>query len=344
MSSLIRTRWAAIGAAIAVTLGAGGLGIVNAAISTGERAVFVPITPCRVLDTRPAEAVPGRQTPLGAGETFTQNTYGNNGLCNATIPTDATGLSLNVTTTNATSGTFITIWPNGPGRPVASSLNPAPNQPPTPNAVVTDINPAGQFNIFNLAGTLDILIDINGYFVDHNHDDRYYTRAQIDTAAAQDAAQDKWISIDPMAASVGAGASLNMGYLSEAGINLPGGGSDGPGFDLGFTVPPDHTPNTPLTVEFLWHIDQTGCTVNLRTNYSSITRAGRLPAFSTSFSIPVTSVTSPNNTTIRTSVNVGTATFGLAPGDAVILGFWRSSDSDTCTATARITGIRVLYT
>jgi len=138
--------------------------------------------------------------------------------------------------------------------------------------------------------------------------------------------------------------NAEQGGLTEAGINLPGGPTDGPVFDLGFTVPPDHTPNTLLTVELLWHIDQTGCTVNLRTNYDSITRAGRLPAISTSFSIPVTSVTSPNNTTIRTSVNVGTATFGLAPGDAVILGFFRSSDSDTCGQTVRITGIRVLYT
>ena len=56
MSSLMRTRWAAIGAAVAITFGAGGLGIVSAAIGYGERTVYVPIVPCRVLDTRSARA------------------------------------------------------------------------------------------------------------------------------------------------------------------------------------------------------------------------------------------------------------------------------------------------
>ena len=54
MASLakLRTRWAAIGAACAVTLGGGALGIVQATVSTGDRAVYVPISPVRVLDTR----------------------------------------------------------------------------------------------------------------------------------------------------------------------------------------------------------------------------------------------------------------------------------------------------
>ena len=92
---------------------------------------------------------------------------------------------MNVTAINATvAGTYLTFWPTGASLPDASSLNPAPGQPPTPNAVVTDISTGGQFNIFNFSGTVNLLVDINGYFVDHNHDDRYYTRAQIDVRAA----------------------------------------------------------------------------------------------------------------------------------------------------------------
>lgn len=48
--SLIRSRWAAIGAAVAVTLGGGSLLVANAASSTDL--VFTSITPCRLLDTR----------------------------------------------------------------------------------------------------------------------------------------------------------------------------------------------------------------------------------------------------------------------------------------------------
>ena len=42
-----RARWAAIGAAVAVTIGAGGIMSASASIDSGERTVFVPITPCR---------------------------------------------------------------------------------------------------------------------------------------------------------------------------------------------------------------------------------------------------------------------------------------------------------
>jgi hypothetical protein len=182
MKERLRTRWAAIGAAVAVTLGAGGFGLANAAVSSGERPVFVAITPCRLLDTRAGSVVPTRQTPLGPGETYTQSAHGNNGLCSG-IPADATALSLNVTAINATvAGTFLTFWPTGASRPDASSLNPAPGQPPTPNAVITDISPAGQFDIYNFSGNVDLLVDMNGYYVDHNHDDRYYTKPQVDAA------------------------------------------------------------------------------------------------------------------------------------------------------------------
>ena len=45
-----RTRWAAIGAAVAVTLGAGGLLTASAASSTPS--AFVAVVPVRVVDTR----------------------------------------------------------------------------------------------------------------------------------------------------------------------------------------------------------------------------------------------------------------------------------------------------
>ncbi len=63
-------------------------------------------------------------------------------------------------------------------------LNPAPGQPPTPNAVEVDVNSLGQFNVFNGFGTVDVIIDVVGYYEDHNHDDRYYTEAEVDAALA----------------------------------------------------------------------------------------------------------------------------------------------------------------
>ena len=53
----VRTRWAAIGAAIAVTLGGGAFGVVRAVVSSGDRTAYFPITPTRVLDTRSSTEV-----------------------------------------------------------------------------------------------------------------------------------------------------------------------------------------------------------------------------------------------------------------------------------------------
>jgi len=183
--SSIRTRWAALGAAVAITLGAGGIGLASAT-SPAEAVTFVPITPCRVIDTRPApDTVGTKSSPLGPGETHTVDTHGDNGDCTG-IPSDATAVSLNVTALGATLPTFLTIWATGETQPVASSLNPAPGQPPTPNAVTTNVNTDGEFNIFNLAGNVHVLADVNGYYVDHHHDDRYYTKSAV-TQAIDDA-------------------------------------------------------------------------------------------------------------------------------------------------------------
>lgn len=175
--SMFRTRWAAVGAAVAITLGAGGLASVGA-ISTGQRAVFVPITPCRVFDTRPAFQVGPRSSPLGPSDTYTVAGTGATGSC--TIPVDAVGLALNVTAVDASLPTYLTIWAADVAQPTASSLNPSPGEPPTPNAVTTDLSAAGQFNVYNLQGSVHVLADAVGYYVDHDHDDRYYTEAEID--------------------------------------------------------------------------------------------------------------------------------------------------------------------
>jgi hypothetical protein len=176
----LRIRWAAIGAAVAVTLGAGGLMTASAAVSSGERATFTPITPCRVMDTRPAPDTRGpRSTPLVANDTHSIAVLGTNGDC-AGIPTDATGVVMNVTVVNPTSSSFLTVFPQGATRPTASSLNWGANQSATPNAVTVDVPASGQVSFFNLAGTVNVIADIVGYYVDHNHDDRYYTKQQAD--------------------------------------------------------------------------------------------------------------------------------------------------------------------
>lgn len=170
----LRLQWAAIGAAIAVVLGSGAITSVDALRSNGERAVYVATTPCRLLDTRSS-------APIGPADTLTITARGAQGACSAAqLPNDASALVLNVTAESATATTFLTFWPDG-ARPNSSSLNPAPGQPPVPNAVTTLLSPTGTFQLFNNAGTVHVLIDVVGYYADHNHDDRYYTEAEINS-------------------------------------------------------------------------------------------------------------------------------------------------------------------
>lgn len=178
-----RTRWASLGAALAMVIGASGLMTASASVGSGERAVFVPITPCRIMDTRSgSDNVGARSTPIGANETHTITARGAIGKC--TIPTDAVGLVLNVTVVNGTASSFLTVFPTGVARPLAANLNWVAGQAPTPNAVTVRLAADGGVSFFNLAGTVDVAADVAGYFADHQFDDRYYTKGEVDALLA----------------------------------------------------------------------------------------------------------------------------------------------------------------
>jgi hypothetical protein len=154
---------------VAVSLGAGGIGITQATTSSGEMPIYIPIEPCRLADTRPAPNTVGpRSTPIGATETYTLSGRGTVGDC--TLPTGSTGLSLNVTAVGATLPTFLTLFPADSTLPIASHLNPQPGQPPTPNAVNVDLDTSGEFSIYNKQGTVNVIIDVVGYYDHHTHD------------------------------------------------------------------------------------------------------------------------------------------------------------------------------
>lgn len=185
MHHVLRTRWAAIGAAVAVTLGAGGLYTATAAIGTGDKPVYIALdTPCRVTDTRPAPFNVGpRNSPIGPAESLTIQITGDNGNCTGTlaVPTDAVAVALNVTAIDNTAQSHFRIYPADATLPTVSNLNFGIGQTPIANKVDVGLSPTGQIKIFNRAGTTHAAVDISGYYTDHHHDDRYYTKTQTDT-------------------------------------------------------------------------------------------------------------------------------------------------------------------
>ena len=160
----LRIRWAAIGAAIAVTIGTGGLIGVNAA-QTNQSSTFVPVTPTRILDTRSSTKIgdltEGSTTELqvtGSIKTSANETK-------VVVPTGSTAVSANVTVVAGETGPYdgyVTVYPCDVKRPDASSLNFVIAQT-IPNAVSVPLSANGKVCIY-VYGKAHILFDVVGYY------------------------------------------------------------------------------------------------------------------------------------------------------------------------------------
>lgn len=126
--------------------------------------LFVPMTPCRLIDTRSgANTVGPRGYPMTAQETYNRVVVGSPGNC--LIPLTATALALNVTVLHGTAKSFLTIFPADASRPIASSLNWTAGQAATPNAVIGVLAGGSKtLAFYNDAGTVDIIVDVAGYY------------------------------------------------------------------------------------------------------------------------------------------------------------------------------------
>jgi hypothetical protein len=109
------------------------------------------------------------------------------------VPTGASSVVINVTAINPTSDGFVSLRPGeATGAPSVSTLNVTVGGTFPNGATITlptTGGSAGQIQIWYEAyattgGTTDLLIDVVGYYTDHNHDDRYYTETEVDTALA----------------------------------------------------------------------------------------------------------------------------------------------------------------
>ncbi|HEY3611307.1 MAG TPA: DUF1906 domain-containing protein [Pseudonocardiaceae bacterium] len=117
---------------------------------------FVPTSPTRVLDTRNGTGAP--QAKLGGGATLALPVFGGT----ANVPIDTTAVVLNVTATNPTVASFLTVFPDGGNVPGASNLNFTPGET-IPNLVVVPVTD-GSVDFINLTGSVDVVADLFGYY------------------------------------------------------------------------------------------------------------------------------------------------------------------------------------
>ena len=120
---------------------------------------FFPITPCRLADTRNANGVNGGPV-LQAG---TPRDFQVRGRCG--VPTTAKAAALNVTITNPSGGSWLTIWPSGTPLPGISTINFGAGDPPTANGAITPLSTNTlDLTVLNANGTVHVILDVTGYF------------------------------------------------------------------------------------------------------------------------------------------------------------------------------------
>ena len=121
---------------------------------------FVPVTPCRIVDTRGSDGTFGGPAISGNGSrNFPLSQSGNP----CSIPSTAVAYSLNVTVVPITTLGYLTIWPTGEGQPLASTLN-SPNGRIKANAAIVPAGtPSGSVSVY-VSDTSNVILDIDGYF------------------------------------------------------------------------------------------------------------------------------------------------------------------------------------
>ncbi len=119
---------------------------------------FVPVTPCRLMDTRKANGTFGG--PFLAANA-TRAIPVPSGTCG--IPSSAHAYSINVTAVPRTGFlAYLTLWPTGQSQPLVSTLNSVDGSI-LANAAIVPAGTGGSINAF-ATNDIDLVIDVNGYF------------------------------------------------------------------------------------------------------------------------------------------------------------------------------------
>ncbi len=118
---------------------------------------FVPVTPCRVADTRSATG-PFGGPAMGADSTrsfaIPQSACG--------IPASAQAYSLNVTVVPGGPLSYLTLWPTGQPQPFVSTLN-SYDGSVVANAAIVPAGSNGAVSVY-VTDPTHVILDINGYF------------------------------------------------------------------------------------------------------------------------------------------------------------------------------------
>ncbi len=124
--------------------------------SYSQSGLYSPISPTRICDTR----VTGNQCSnmtLGAGQSLVVQIAGTNN-----IPLNAQAAVINLTATNTTAYSFLSVSPDSTTN--TSALNWESSGYTASNRVIATLSATGSIVITNAFGSTDVIVDLSGYF------------------------------------------------------------------------------------------------------------------------------------------------------------------------------------
>ena len=176
-------------------------------------ASFTPLSPARLLDTRPGfPTVDGQfsgRGPVGPGGVLNVTVTGRDGI-------PATGVAaviLNLTGTGATAATYVAQYPTGQPRPNASTLNLAAGAT-SANLAVVKVGAGGQVSLANAAGFLNLIADVAGWVPSGTSYTPITPARFLDTRPGGSTID----GIDAGGGPVGYGQSIDVAVAGRAGI------------------------------------------------------------------------------------------------------------------------------
>jgi len=107
---------------------------------------YTALAPQRILDTRTQGG-----SGLGPNQTLDLTVVG------GSVPASASAVAINVTVTDTTQASFLSVYPAGTTRPLISNLNWTAGET-IPNLVVVPVGTGGSITFYNLAGQVQVVL------------------------------------------------------------------------------------------------------------------------------------------------------------------------------------------
>jgi uncharacterized repeat protein (TIGR03803 family) len=188
---------------------------------------FVPITRCRLLDTR-TQYGGGGPIPGGTFATFSLPQLAENKGCDSL--SSAAAYSLNVTVVPQGPLGYLTIWPAGQPQPEVSTLNSFDGRVKA-NAAIVQAGASAAVSVY-VSNTTNVILDIDGYFTTPSQQTlQFYPLPPCRVADTRDPNQPQGLG-PPY---VSGGVPRDFPVLAASTCNIP---SSAQAYSLNFTVVP----------------------------------------------------------------------------------------------------------